>query len=88
MSYSKWHTENDSELVNMKFGIIADIIMDVADEATMNAIATKLRDLKAKLRTINSDKINVERSRVNFHKCWHDEDTNKPCETIEEYQSV
>jgi len=69
----------------MKYRIRFDLIFDEEEEA-MKAFdfLKKRRNL---FRTIRKGEPNEERSILEIHKCYHDEDLAKPCEIIERIES-
>ena len=59
-----------------KFRITIDAFVDVNDTTTRNKIKDGIIALQSKLKRSNA----VETSRISVHKCYHDEDANKPCD--------
>jgi len=70
----------------MKWRIQLDLIFDNEEEAKKAFDFLKKR--KNLFRTINKGKFNEERSRLSIHKCYHDEDSPRPCEYIEVIESA
>ena len=69
-------------VATMKYRIQADLILDNEDEAKRIFQLLK-RNLKL-YKAIRRGEPFEERSRLSIHKCYHDEETPKPCEIIEE----
>jgi len=69
----------------MKYRIRLDLIFDEEEDA-MKAF-NFLKEKRVLFRTIRKGEPNEERSILEIHKCYHDEDPTKPCEIIEHIES-
>jgi len=69
----------------MKYRIRLDLIFDEKEDA-MKAF-NFLKKKRVLFRTIRKGEPNEERSVLEIHKCYHDEDPTKPCEIIERIES-
>lgn len=64
----------------MKYRLDITLIFD--DLETAEKVRKMLEMFKSKAVTINRDKLNMEKSIIRLHKCYHDEENPKPCEDI------
>ena len=62
----------------MKHRIMIDVWVE--KKADAKKIYECVKAQKAKFQSASKE----ERWRINYHKCYHDEAVNKPCEMIEE----
>jgi len=69
----------------LKFRVRADIILD--DEGKAKGIFASLKGKKELFVTIRKGEPDEERSRVSIEKCYHNEESPKPCEIIEIVES-
>jgi len=69
----------------MKYRIRLDLIFDEKEDA-MKAF-NFLKEKRVLFRTIRKGEPNEERSILEIHKCYHDEDPTKPCGIIEYIES-
>ena len=70
----------------MKYRIIATVFVDPSNETKVMTLYTALKNAKAIFEVINAGKVNEERSRIEIHKCYHDEIPPKPCELIDKVE--
>ena len=68
----------------MKYRTIIDLSFDKESDA--KALMDYAKTLTSKATSINEDKENAEISFCDYHKCYHDEQTNRPCEPIEKIE--
>ncbi len=66
------------------FRIRIDAFVDITDTATRDQIKNGIVALQSKLKRANA----VETSRIEVHKCFHDEVPPKPCEVIYEWEKT
>jgi len=69
----------------LRWRIRADIILSDREDAM--DIFKGLKRESRKFETINKGEPNEERSRVSIEKCYHNEESPKPCEIIEIVES-
>lgn len=62
--------------------IQATLIVDEADQATIDAIRTFVENRRAKFRSIARRTDELEPSVLTVHRCYHDEDPPRPCEEL------
>ena len=64
---------------------IPEAVYNAIPVATKTAIRGRIRELKAKAIKVNEGLPNEEMTvRATWHKCYHDENLNKPCEEEQE----
>ena len=69
---------------NLDLAIPSNVFDSISD-AKIKAFRDAIRDIKAYAVKINEGKDNEEMTvRAVFHKCYHDENANKPCEPEQE----
>jgi len=66
----------------MKYKIECGIFFE--DEATASELYDLILQFLFKAVNINIGKPNEERSKISLHKCYHDEETPRPCEYYRE----
>lgn len=68
--------------------MIYRIRVDLAftDEDPINDIKDKVKDHLDNAIVINAGQPNEERGFITLEECYHDEDPNKPCKVIENWQ--
>lgn len=66
--------------------IRCDLIFDDGDQAAADTYDA-LVALEPRLRTIVGSGLLVERSRVELHRCHHDEEAETPCEAISSWET-
>lgn len=64
-----------------------DITLFLDDSIEAEKIRDGLVKLKKLFKTVNKGLDNEERSSVRLHRCYHDEDPSKPCDTLFEWES-
>jgi len=67
------------------YRIIINVIL--SDLNTAETIKSFLMGLKNNFMTINKGMPNEERSLVEIHECYHDEDPAKPCKPLFRWES-
>ena len=71
-------------MAGIRFGLdlfIPEAVYNAIPVAKKLAIRDRIRELKALAVKVNSGKPTEELTiRATYHKCYHDEDINKPCD--------
>jgi hypothetical protein len=68
----------------MKYRVTINLAFDKESDA--KALMDYAKTLTSKAVSINEDKDNAEISFCDYHKCYHDEIANRPCEPIEKVE--
>lgn len=66
------------------FRITIDAFVDIDDTATRDKIRNGIVALRDKMQRANE----FETSRIEVHKCYHDEIPPKPCEILYEWEKA
>ena len=66
------------------FRITIDAFLDINDTITRDKVKDGIVALQKKLKRANV----IETSRIEVHKCYHDETPAKPCEVIYQWEKT
>jgi hypothetical protein len=69
-----------------KLRVQADLIFEEADQAAADTYAV-LVALAPRLQTIAGGERGEERSRIELHRCHHDEPEGAPCEPLDAWEA-